>query len=97
MPPIPNLGKTLMRRLDATFASLTGSWRHRMAGLGKVQRPTVRVPRPMAHGPLLQRCEAGLTDGIPVTRLMLFEQAVADQKPDTTIANLDRRNHGHAP
>jgi hypothetical protein len=51
----------------------------------------------MAHGPLLQRCEAGLTDGIPVTRLMLFEQAVADQKPDTTIANLDRRNHGHAP
>ncbi len=23
-----------------------------MAGLGKIQRPTVRAPRPMAHGPL---------------------------------------------
>ena len=51
MPPIPNLGKTLMRRLDATFASLTGSWRHRMAGLGKVHRPTVqRRCRGRGHG-----------------------------------------------
>ncbi len=59
MPPLPNLGKTLMRRLDTTisytrlrvplFAGLTGSWRHRMAGLGKVHRPTVRVPRHIAH------------------------------------------------
>jgi hypothetical protein len=46
---------------------------------------------------LLQRRETGLTDGIPVTRLMLFEQAVADQKPGATLTDLDRRNHGHAP
>ena len=54
-------------------------------------------PRTTAHGPLLQRREAGCADGFAVMRSMLFEQAVADQKPDTTIANLDRRNHGHAP
>ena len=36
-------------------------------------------------------------DGIPVARLMLFEQAVANQQPDTTLTNLDRRDHGHAP
>ncbi len=47
----------------------------------------------MAHGPLLQRREAGLADGFAVTRLMLFEQAVADQQPDATLADLDRRDH----
>jgi hypothetical protein len=46
---------------------------------------------------LLQRRETRLTDGFPVTRLMLFEQAVDYQKPDATLANLDRRDHGHAP
>jgi hypothetical protein len=45
---------------------------------------------------LLQRRETRLADGFPVTRLMLFEQAVADQKPGATIADLDRRDHGHA-
>ena len=54
-------------------------------------------PSTTAHGPLLQGRKTRLADGFPVMRLMLFEQAVADQKPDTTIANLDRRNHGHAP
>jgi len=34
-------------------------------------------PRTTAHGPLLQRRETRLTDGFPVTRFMLFEQAVA--------------------
>jgi len=36
-------------------------------------------PRTTALGPLLQRRETRRTDGFPVTRLMLFEQAVADQ------------------
>ena len=56
-----------------------------------------RGPRTPAPGPLLQRPETRLTDGFRVTRLMLFEQAVADQQPDATLANLDRRDHGHAP
>jgi hypothetical protein len=51
----------------------------------------------MAHGPLLQRRETRFTDGFSVTRFMLFEQAVANQKRDTAFANLDRRNHGHTP
>ncbi len=51
----------------------------------------------MAPGPLLQRRETRCRDRIPVTRLMLFKQAVADQKPGATIADLDRRSHGHAP
>jgi len=54
-------------------------------------------PRTTAHGPLLQRRETRLTDGFPVTRLMLLEQAVTHQKPDAALADLDRRNHGHAP
>ena len=59
-------------------------------------RSALHGPGTPAHGPLLQRRETGLTDGFPVTRLMLFEQAVADQKPGATIADLDRRDHGHA-
>jgi|TARA_B100000959_G_scaffold284071_1_gene354668 hypothetical protein len=35
---------------------------------------------------LLQRREAGLADRIPVTRLILFEQAVADQQPEALSA-----------
>ena len=49
----------------------------------------------MAHGPLLQRRETRLTDGFLVTRLMLFEQAVAHQKRDAALANFDRHDHGH--
>ena len=50
----------------------------------------------MAPGPLLEGLETRLTDHIPVTRFMLFEQAVADQQRDTTLADLDRRDHDHA-
>jgi hypothetical protein len=46
---------------------------------------------------LLQRRETRLADRLSVTRLMLFEQAVAHQKPKAAFANLDRRNHGHTP
>jgi hypothetical protein len=46
---------------------------------------------------LLQRREARLADGFPVTRLMLFEQAAAYQKPKAAFADFDRRNHGHTP
>ena len=46
----------------------------------------------MALGPFLQRRETRLTDGFPVTRLMLFEQAVAHQKRDAALAHFDRRD-----
>ena len=51
----------------------------------------------MAPGPLLQRRETRLTDGFSVTRLVLFEQAVAHQKPKAARAHFDRRNHRHTP
>ncbi len=41
--------------------------------------------------------ETRFTDGFPVTRFMLFEQAVAHQKPKAALANLDRRDHDHTP
>ena len=49
-------------------------------------------PRTTAHGPLLQRRETRFTDGFPVTRFMLFEQAVAHQKRDAALAHFDRRD-----
>ena len=51
----------------------------------------------MAHGPLLEGRETRFTDGFPVTRLVLFEQAAAYQKPKAAFAAFDRRNHGHTP
>ncbi len=51
----------------------------------------------MALGPLLEGREARCRDQIPVTRFMLFEQAVADQQCDTARAYFDRRDHGDAP
>ena len=54
-------------------------------------------PRTTAHGPLLQGRKTRRPDGFPVTRFMLFEQAVAHQKRDATVTDLDRRDHGHAP
>jgi hypothetical protein len=51
----------------------------------------------MALGPLLKGLETRLTDRLPVTRFMLFEQAVADQKPKAARANLDRRDQDHTP
>ena len=65
---------------------------HRLRGLTLSHSPSTS-----AHGQLLQRRETRLADGYPVTRLMLFKQAVANQKPKAAFANLDRRDHGHTP
>ena len=54
-------------------------------------------PRTTAHGPLLQHRETRLADGFPVTRFMLFEQAVTHQKTKAARANFDRRDQDHAP
>ena len=51
----------------------------------------------MALGPLLKGRETRLTNRSSVTRFMLFEQAVADQKLNAALADLDRGNHGDAP
>ena len=51
----------------------------------------------MALGLLLEGRETRSPDGFPVTRLVLFQQPVPDQKLDTALANLDRRDHDHAP
>ncbi len=51
----------------------------------------------MALGPLLDGRETRLTNGFPVSRLVLLQQPVADQQRDATLAYLDRRNHDHAP
>ena len=45
-------------------------------------------PRTTALGPLLEGRETRLTDGFPITRLMLFEQSVAHQKRDAAFADL---------
>ena len=55
------------------------------------------VHRPKVRPPLLQRRETRSPDGIPVTRLVRFEQPVTYQKLDTSLTNLDRRDQGHAP
>ena len=54
-------------------------------------------PRTPAHGPLLEGRETRYRDRIPVTRLVLLQQPVANQQPDATLTDLDRRNHDHAP
>ena len=54
-------------------------------------------PRTTAPGPLLEGRETRCPNRIPVTRLVLPEQPAANQQPDATLANLDRRNHDHAP
>ena len=69
----------------------------RISLVGRYACSPLQGPRTTAHGPLLQRRETRLTDGFPVTRFMLFEQAVAHQKPNAALANLDWRDHGHAP
>ena len=46
----------------------------------------------MAHGPLLKGRETRLAGGFPVTRFMLFEQAVAHQKCNAARAHFDRRD-----
>ena len=56
-----------------------------------------RGPRTPAPGPLLQRRETRCPDRIPVTRLVLLQQAAANQQPDATSPDLDRCNHDRAP
>tara|TARA_Y100000588_G_scaffold187256_1_gene201362 strand:+ start:142 stop:381 length:240 start_codon:yes stop_codon:yes gene_type:complete len=51
----------------------------------------------MALGPLLEGRETRSPDGIPVTRLVLFQQPVADQKLHATLANFDWRGHDNTP
>ena len=51
----------------------------------------------MALGPLFKGRETRLTDGMTVIHLVLFQQPVADQKLNAALADLDGRNHDHAP
>ena len=51
----------------------------------------------MALGPLLEGRETRCRDRIPVTRLVLLQQPAANQQPDATLANLDRRDHDNTP
>ena len=51
----------------------------------------------MALGPLLEGREARLADGMTVSRLVLLQKPVADQQRNTTLTDLDRRDHDHAP
>jgi hypothetical protein len=51
----------------------------------------------MALGPFFQGPETRCRDRIPVTRFMLFEQTVADQQLDATLADLDLYNHHNTP
>ena len=47
----------------------------------------------MHHGPgnIAQRRKTRFTDGSPVTRFMLFQQAAAHQKPNVAFAAFNRR------
>jgi hypothetical protein len=46
---------------------------------------------------LLKGRETRCRNRIPVTRLVLPEQPAANQQPDATLTDLDRRDHDHAP
>jgi len=69
----------------------------RISLVGRYACSPLQGPRTTAHGPLLQRRETRLANDFPVTRLMLFEQAVAHQKRDATLAHFDRRDQDHTP
>ena len=56
-----------------------------------------RGPCAIAPGPLLKGRKTRFTDRLPVTRLVLLEQPVADQQLNATLADLDRCDHDHAP
>jgi hypothetical protein len=58
--------------------------------LGRYACLPAHCPRTTAHGPLLQRRETSLSDGFPVTRFMLFEQAAVNQKRDAALAHFDQ-------
>ena len=51
----------------------------------------------MTGSPLFKSRETRFTNGTTVARLVLLQQPVADQQRDTTLADLDRRDHDHAP
>jgi hypothetical protein len=51
----------------------------------------------MAPGPLLKGRETRFTNGMTVARLVLFQQPVADQQLDATLADFDRGDHDNAP
>jgi len=46
---------------------------------------------------LLEGRETRCRDRFSVTRLMLLQQPAANQQPDATVTDLDRRDHDHAP
>ena len=54
----------------------------RISLVGRHARSPPHGPRTVTIGPLLKGRETRLTDGFPVTRVMLFEQAVPDQYID---------------
>jgi len=68
-----------------------------LKGAGQEGLTPVHSPCTVTIGPLLEGRETRLAYGFSVTRFMLFEQSVADQKRDAAFAHFDRRNHGHAP
>ena len=51
----------------------------------------------MAPGPLLKGRETRFANGMTVARLVLFQQPVADQQLDATLADLDRCGQDNAP
>ena len=62
----------------------------RISLVGRYARSPLNGPRTLAHGPSLQGRKTRLTDGFPVTRLVLFEQSVAHQKPNAAFAAFNR-------
>jgi len=52
---------------------------------------------PCTIAPLLKGRETRFTDRMTVARLVQFQQPVADQQLDATLADLDRRDHDNAP
>ena len=51
----------------------------------------------MPLGPFFESPQTGQTDGHSVTGILPSEQPVVDQQLDTTLADLDRRNHDNTP
>ena len=99
MPPIPNLGKTLMWGHATNFNCFSPP--HGVGRQSIYARPCLRAlalsrgPRTTAHGPLLKGRETRCPDRIPVVHLVLLQQPVADQQLDTPCPDLDRRDHGN--
>ncbi len=101
MPPIPNLGKTLMRGHATNFNCFSPP--HGVGRQSIYARPCLRAlalsrgPCAMALGPLFEGGETRFTNGMTIARIVLFQQAVADQQRDTTLADLDRCGQDNVP